>query len=125
MWGVADVYLDFDQPDMALFLLEQRQQEPTFGDRLRRFVRPGWTDDTLRDNRVRLRALLNREDAWTSELQELYDQLCRWAPVLLEGEALISFYVDGILKPLLAAGRTEQVDCHLAPNRRRTRTQCR
>ena len=109
IWGVADVYLDFDQPDMALYLLKQRREEPTFGYRLRRLVRPGWTDDKLRDNRVRLRALLQRDDTWTSELQDLYTQLCRWAPVLLDGEALISFYVDGMLKPLLKAERTEQI----------------
>ena len=31
-----------------------------------------------------------------------------WAPRLLEGEALISFYADGLLRPLLSAGRTQQ-----------------
>ncbi len=110
IWGVAEVYLDYGRPDMALYLLEQRHDEPaTFGERLRRMMRSGWTDDALRDNRIRLRALLERDMAWTDELQELYGQLRRWAPVLLDGEALISFYLDGMLAPLLEAGHTEQV----------------
>lgn len=110
IWGVAEAYLDYGQPDMALYLLEQRNEEPTtFKDRVRRWMRPGWTDDMLRDNRVRLRALLQQSVGWTEELQTLFDQLCRWAPVLLEGEALISFYLDGMLVPLLRAGCTDQV----------------
>lgn len=109
IWGVADVYLDHGRPDMALYLLEQRHEEPpSFMERLRRMMRSGWTDDALRDNRIRLRALLAQEGAWTPELQELYSQLLRWAPNLLDGEALISFYLDGMLTPLLEAGRTEQ-----------------
>ena len=109
IWGVADVYLDYGHPDMALYLLEQRHEEsPSFAERLRRMVRSGWTDDILRDNRVRFRALLQREADWTSELNELYAQLRRWAPVLLDGEALITFYLDALLAPLLEDGQTTE-----------------
>ncbi len=72
-------------------------------------MRPGWTDDQLRDNRIRLSALLASENAWTQELQILFDELCQWAPMLLEGETLIAFYLDGMLPPLLAAGYNDKV----------------
>ena len=37
--------------------------------------------------------------------EALLDQLIHWAPQLLEGEALVNFCVDGLLVPLLAAGK--------------------
>ncbi|MCB0082600.1 MAG: hypothetical protein KDE47_16780 [Caldilineaceae bacterium] len=48
-------------------------------------------------------------DAAPTELspaaEALLDQLIHWAPQLLEGEALVNFCVDGLLVPLLAAGK--------------------
>ena len=109
IWGIADAYLEHGQPEMALYLLEQRREDPSFGGRVRRWMRPGWTDDQLRDNRIRLSALLASENALTQELQILFDELCQWAPMLLEGETLIAFYLDGMLPPLLAAGYNDKV----------------
>lgn len=109
IWGLAEAYLENGDPQMALYLLDQRQEEPSFGSRIRRWMRPGWTDDILRDNRIRFRALLISSDSWTPDVQTLYDDLRRWAPTLLEGETLISFYLDGLLAPLLQAGYVAQV----------------
>ncbi|MEZ4664301.1 MAG: hypothetical protein R2911_42765 [Caldilineaceae bacterium] len=39
------------------------------------------------------------------EEEGLVNQLIHWAPQLLEGEALVNFCVDGLLVPLLAAGK--------------------
>ncbi len=104
IWGLAEAYLDHGKPEMALFLLDQRQEHPSFSSRIRRWMRPYWTDDMLRDNRIRFRALLASANDWTSQIQELYDELLKWAPVLLDGEALTGFYLDGLLSPLLAGG---------------------
>ncbi|RIK58525.1 MAG: hypothetical protein DCC57_00450 [Chloroflexi bacterium] len=109
IWGLAEVYLDHHQPEMALHLLDQRQAAPTLGDRMRRTFQSRMTDDELRDNRLRFQALLRQPEGWGRDLQALYDQLCQWTPRLLDGEALISFYLDGMLRPLLAAGRLEHV----------------
>lgn len=109
IWGLAEVYLDHHQPDMALHLLGQRQLPTSLGERMRRTFQNRMTDDELGDNRLRFQALLRQEQGWGRELQTLYDQLCQWAPLLLDGEALISFYLDGMLRPLLAADRYEQV----------------
>ncbi|MCC6167290.1 MAG: hypothetical protein IT329_08695 [Caldilineaceae bacterium] len=113
IWGLAEVYLDHHQPEMALHLLDQRQPAPTLGDRMRRTFQSRMTDDELRDNRLRFQALLRQAEGrpgeWGRDLQTIYDQLCQWTPRLLDGEALITFYLDGMLRPLLAAGRLEQV----------------
>lgn len=37
--------------------------------------------------------------------EHLVQRLGQWAPQLMEGEALFNFYVNGLLRPLLAAGR--------------------
>lgn len=110
IWGLAEVYLDFDRPEMALRLLDQRRPKtPTWRERMERLFGSRLDDDGLRDNRLRFRALLKQGGPWGKEHQTLYEQLCLWAPRLLEGEALIVFYLDGLLRPLLAAGRTDLV----------------
>lgn len=109
IWGLAEVYLDHHQPEMALHLLEQRQFTPSLGDRMRRTFQSRLSDDELRDNRLRFQALLRLQSGWTRDLQTLYEQLRLWAPRLLDGEALISFYLDGLLRPLLAAGHLDAV----------------
>ncbi|HXF61379.1 MAG TPA: hypothetical protein VNK95_07170, partial [Caldilineaceae bacterium] len=96
-------------PEMALRLLAHRYTPPTFGDRVRRAFHNPPSDDELRDNRLRFQALLQQGAAWNKELQALYDQLCRWAPRLLDGEVLVNFYLDGLLRPLLAVGRIDLV----------------
>lgn len=103
IWGLAEVYLAHQQPDMALHLLNHRQPAASLGDRMRRTFQSRMTDDQLGDNRLRFQALLRQGEGWTRDLPALYDQLCQWAPRLLDGEALMSFYLDGMLRPLFAA----------------------
>jgi hypothetical protein len=109
IWGLAEIYLEHGMPEMALRLLEHRYTPLGFGDRVRQVFQNRLSDDELRDNRLRFQALLQQGEEWNRELQALYDQLCRWAPRLLDGEVLMSFYVDGLLRPLLAAGRVDLV----------------
>src|SRR5690606_5951226 len=57
IWGLAEVYLAHQQPDMALHLLSHRQPSPSLGDRMRRTFQSRMTDDQLGDNRLRFQAL--------------------------------------------------------------------
>jgi hypothetical protein len=49
--------------------------------------------------------LLQRERTSTNDIQRLVNQLASAAPQLLEGEALVSYLLDDLLRPLLSAGR--------------------
>jgi hypothetical protein len=109
IWGLVEVYLEYKLPDVALRLLEQRYTPPTMGERVRMAFQNRPTDDELRNDRLRFQALLQQGAAWDKELYALYHRLCQWAPRLLDGEMLMSFYVDGLLRPLLAAGRADLV----------------
>jgi hypothetical protein len=109
IWGLVEVYLDARMPDAALRLLEQRYTPPTVGERLRNLFQNRINDDVLRDDRLRFQARLQQGATWDKELYALYNQLCQWAPRLLDGEMLMSFYVDGLLRPLLAANRADLV----------------
>ncbi len=108
-WGLAEVYLDQGMPDEALALLEARETAAGFFSRLRSVFQSTVTDDELRDDRLRLRALLQRHPNGSAadgkEIAALLNQLRTWAPKLLDGEALIGFYLDGLLRPLLTTGR--------------------
>ncbi len=109
VWGLAEVYLDHHMPDQALALLDARSGEGGLFTRLRGIFQPtALNDDELRDNRLRLQALLQK-DPQGARVDELADQLRTWAPRLLEGEALIGFYLDGLVDPLLKAGRIDLV----------------
>lgn len=123
-WGLAAAFLNHGRPDVALQLLGE-SPEPTWGERLRQLLRGQWpggimTDDTLRTDRLRLQAQLDAaaletngaaesSPASSPELSPDTDALVRrlwaWAPQLLEGETLVNFYVDGVLRPLLRAGK--------------------
>jgi hypothetical protein len=109
IWGLVEVYLDHQMPGPALRLLEQRYVPPTVGERVRKVFQNRPNDDELRDNRLRFQALLQQGATWDKELYALYNQLRQWAPRLLDGEMLMSFYVDGLLRPLLAAERADLV----------------
>lgn len=111
IWGLAEAFLEFGQPVGALALLDQWREESTFLGRLRKSISPSLTDDELRLKRLRLQALLLL-DPQSPELikqeEELIQTLCEWGPRLLEGETLIDLYADGLLRPLLTAGRTRE-----------------
>ena len=104
VWGLVDVFLDHDRPEQALALLDARTVQPTFMDRLRNRFRNVITDDQLRDDRLRLRAKLQLGDQ-SRATDELLRDLRTWGPRLLEGEALVNFYLDSLLAPLLTAAR--------------------
>ncbi|MBX3014007.1 MAG: hypothetical protein KF832_20980 [Caldilineaceae bacterium] len=121
-WGLAEIYLQHRQPELALRFLE-RWREPTgWQHRVRTFWRNQWDDDALRNNSLRFRAFLQLHyqhppnapstpaaTARAKEIRTLFAQLQKWAPRLLEGEALIHFYVDNLLQPLLAVALFPQV----------------
>lgn len=165
-WGLAELYLQYQQPKIALQLLA-RWREPTgWRESLRKLWRESLDDDGLRNSRLRLQALLQLNLGSTEpnsheqrspeqrspeqqiprqpadpegrqlatdpstlllgrsssgdgsatpsipatdaelkkEIRNLLRTLRRAAPQLLDGEALIHFYVDGLLRPLLEAG---------------------
>jgi hypothetical protein len=94
--------------------------------KIRAFWREEVDDDTLRNSSLRFKALLQldrqalasssarkaNDEATTArakEIQALFRKLQKWAPRLLEGEALVHFYVDSLLQPLLAANIQRQV----------------
>ena len=118
IWGLAEVYFDFGRPDLALRLLDHRVEAPAFAGRMRKLFQNAVTDDELRDNRLRLHALIMQNGRWSDELQAIYQQLEQWAPRLLDGEALINFYADGLLRPLLSIGKVEPVWTLLPPIRK-------
>jgi len=109
IWGLAEAYLEFDHPDQTMALLDEWRSDESFITRIRSRFNPSMNDDDLRLKRLRLQALLaldNSSADLRSEESVLLDELQLWAPQLLEGEALIDFYADGLLRPLLTAGRT-------------------
>ncbi len=108
-WGLVDAYLEFGHPDRALALIEQWRDDAGFFSRLRSRLSPQMSDDELRLKRLRLQALLDLSQGQPARKEEiaLVQELSAWAPRLLEGDALIDFYADGLLRPLLAAGHTE------------------
>lgn len=159
-WGLAEIYLQYHQPLIAIQLLERWREPVDWRARLRRFWGKSIDDDDLRNRRLRLHALLQLEkiqsdnipveeglssgqaaqpteegnivaethapqqssltpftegQATTTqpmpnlaqEIPSLLRSLRRAASQLLEGEALVHFYVDGLLQPLLDANRQE------------------
>jgi hypothetical protein len=109
IWGLVELYLDEQMPDAALRLLDQRYAPPSMGERMRKLFQNRPNDDELRNDRLRFQALLQQGATWDKELYALYNHLCQFAPRLLDGEMLMSFYVDGLLRPLLAAQRADLV----------------
>jgi len=103
IWGLAELYLEHHRPQEALDVLGRRVEESGFLKRVRGLFQPTVTDDQLRDNRLRLQAYLQQNRS-AEDTKPLLAELRQWAPVLLEGDVLIAFYVDGLLEPLLDAG---------------------
>ncbi|MCX6045231.1 MAG: hypothetical protein NT075_08960 [Chloroflexi bacterium] len=104
-WGLAEIYLKQGEPERALQLLNQwRTTSTSLLQRLRTMGSKRLDDDALRNQSLRLQALLQLNQA-NKEIQTLFTDLATWAPRLLDGEALINFYVQGLLQPLLNASR--------------------
>ncbi len=150
-WGLAELYLQQQQPGVALQLLERWREPAGWRARLRKLWREPLDDDGLRNGRLRLQALLQLSQldeeariallaapmvgadsaatatatqsltqnvaaasvptttaALEKEIAALVRTLRRAAVRLLDGEALIHFYVDGLLRPLLQSGHYAQ-----------------
>jgi hypothetical protein len=78
---------------------------------MRKSLSPSVSDDELRLKRLRFQALMALSDSkpdLTKDESTLLQQLTEWSPRLLDGEALIDFYADGLLRPLLTAGHTSE-----------------
>jgi hypothetical protein len=107
IWGLAEIYLTHGQPKRALHWLEQWRKAAGWRQRFGSLWRNQLDDDELRLGAFRLRALLQQGQE-TQEITQLLTELRTWAPRLLDGEALINFMLDSLLRPLLAAGRQPQ-----------------
>ncbi len=111
--GLGEVYLADNQPNVTWQLLDRAIPPPTLRSRIQGWFGERWNDDTLRNEALRLRALLHPEGIrLTSEPQavaNLLAKLLQWGKELLEGEALVNFYLDSLLRPLLEAGLVSQV----------------
>lgn len=105
IWGLADVYLERRHSDQALALLDQWEQRANLMRRMRGVFGRKLDDDSLHNAGVRLRAMLQRERTLPADVQRQVQLLLTWAPRLLEGEALVNFLLDEMLKPLLGARR--------------------
>jgi hypothetical protein len=113
-WGLAEIYLEHGQPQQALRWLAQWREPVGWRYRLKTLWRRQLDDDALRLRGLRLRGLLQQQSQTGSSaspltgsppVEPLIAELRTWAPRLLEGEALVNFYIDGLLRPLLAAGQ--------------------
>lgn len=118
IWGLAEIYLEQGEPEQALRWLAEWREPTGWRQRLATLWRKPLDDDALRLQSLRLRGLLQlgHEHATPDttrtrirEVQQRVEQLRIWAPQLLEGEALVNFLLDGLLQPLLAAGRSSLV----------------
>lgn len=110
IWGVAQVFLERNQPDRALTILDAWREPIGFWQSVRQFFDRSLNDDDLRSAGLRLRAVLQQDapDARNqSTLKQQVATLLTWAPRLLDGEALVNFLVDNLLAPLLVSGRTQ------------------
>ncbi len=107
IWGLSEVYLERRQSDRALVLLEQWEQPAGWRQRMRELFGSRLDDDRLRNEGLRLRALLQRERTSAADIQRMAAQLLAAAPQLLEGEALAAYLLDDLLRPLLASGRVK------------------
>ena len=122
IWGLAEIYLNHQQPQVALRFLE-RWREPTgWQHKMRTLLGEQLDDDTLRNSSLRFQALLQayyQNDSaargqqatgeQAKEIRALFAKLQKWAPRLLEGEALLHFYQHSLLQPLLSAKRYQQI----------------
>lgn len=108
IWGLAELFLDRNEPQQALAVLDAWEEPADFWRSVRNLFGRKLTDDELRNNGLRLRALLQQDVQPTKAVQQQVNLLLTWAPRLLDGEALVNFLTDHVLAPLLTAGRIQQ-----------------
>jgi hypothetical protein len=108
IWGLAELFLERREPAQALAVLDAWEEPGGFWRALRNRFGRKWSDDDLRNQGLRLRALLQQDALPPKAVQQQINALLAWAPRLLDGEALFNFLTENLLAPLLAAGRVEQ-----------------
>lgn len=108
IWGLAELFLERREPAQALAVLDAWEEPGGFWRALRNRLSRKWSDDDLRNQGLRLRALLQQDALPPKAVQQQINALLTWAPRLLDGEALFNFLTENLLTPLLAAGRVEQ-----------------
>lgn len=108
IWGLAELFLERREPAQALAVLDAWEEPGSFWRALRNRFGRKWSDDELRNQGLRLRALLQQDALSPKAVQQQINVLLTWAPRLLDGEALFNFLTENLLAPLLAAGRVEQ-----------------
>ncbi|MCS6826278.1 MAG: hypothetical protein NZ553_06675 [Caldilinea sp.] len=108
IWGLAELFLERREPAQALAILDAWEEPGGFWRPLRTRFGRKWSDDDLRNQGLRLRALLQQDALSPKATQQRLNALLTWAPRLLDGEALFNFLTENLLAPLLAAGRVEQ-----------------
>lgn len=108
IWGLANVFLERKEPAQALAVLDAWAEPTSFWRGVRDLFGRKLTDDDLRNNGLRLRALLQQDVQPPKVVQQQVNLLLTWAPRLLDGEALVNFLTDNVLTPLLEAGRIQQ-----------------
>jgi len=101
IWGIAEAYLAQGKAQNALSMLDQRRP-PSFAVRVRRLFGEKPTEETLREEALRLRAaLLQPSDGEAQAILHL-SHIRLWAPGILDGKALALFYIENVLEPLLS-----------------------
>jgi hypothetical protein len=104
IWGLAAIFLEQEQPHQALRWLAQWREPSGWRHRLGALWRKQLDDDDLRLTALRFRALVQQQRD-SKEIAALFAELREWGPRLLEGEALVNFLLDNLLRPLVMAGR--------------------
>ena len=108
IWGLAEAFLHHRQPGKALALLPQRSK-PGILYRFRKNYQKFADEEDLREDRIRLEAALLGDRGGVNGsvmvADDLFERVRTWAPKLLEGEALVTYYAR-LLDALL---RTEQL----------------
>lgn len=108
IWGLAELFLERREPAQALTVLDAWEEPGGFWRSLRNRFGRKWNDDDLRNQGLRLRALLQQDALPPKSVQQQINALLTWASRLLDGETLFNFLTENLLMPLLAAGRVEQ-----------------
>jgi hypothetical protein len=108
IWGLAELFLERKEPAQALAVLDAWEEPIGFWRSVRDLFGRKLTDDDLRNNGLRLRAMLQQDAQPPKAVQQQVSLLLTWAPRLLDGEALVNFLTDNVLAPLLAVGRVQQ-----------------
>ncbi len=108
IWGLAEAFLHHRQPQKALALLPQRRKAGLLY-RIRKNMGKFADEEDLREDRIRLEAALLGDRGGMGDsvmvADDLFERIRTWSPKLLEGEALVTYYIR-LLDALL---RTDQL----------------